>query len=413
MASMIDFSGLTSVKRLTRDALLLCFSAFFADLGYQGVAALFPLYIVLELHRPVYWYGAITGIAFGAGSLFAFVGGLAGDRYDKKYVAIAGNAFIPLMAFSGLAHDLWLSALLFILGWWARYFRTPARRALLVHVTAPEDRALAFGVLHALDIGGGMLSALCALALLALQVPVGSIMLLATLPLIVSTAVLFFVQRRILYRDETPLLGSPIASPAAAPDGRTLLILLLASATLYGFSFYNLGFPILTATHGRAGTAGYELGVLAFAIYLGVSAVSGYVLGARSSSPLRSLWLLGYLPSAIGSGLIGVSVLLHFNEIAFYLFVATLGFGMGAVETLEPTLVSSLVGSTTLSRGMGFLSISRSVGQFLSNLIMGVLFSFSQSVPYFYAFASASLATLILGAADARFGASARPSRRP
>jgi len=392
---------------MTRDALLLCFSAFFADLGYQGVAALFPLYIVFTLHEPVYWYGIVTAIAFGAGSLFAYVGGLAGDRFDKKYISIAGNAFIPLMAFSGLAHALWLSALLFILGWWARYFRTPARRALLVHVTPPQERGYAFGVLHALDIAGGMLSALFVLLFLSLHVPISTIMLYAALPLIASTGILLFVQRTRLYSDETPMSERGTGAPAAAE--RRLLVFLLAAATLYGLSFYNLGFPILTATNGSATTSGYELGVLAFVVYLGISAVSGYALGARRISPLRSLWLLGYLPSALGSCLIALSVLLHMNELAFYLSIAVLGLGMGAVETFEPTLVSSLVGSTTLSRGMGFLSISRSVGQFSSNLIMGLLFSLSRSAPYFYAFGSALLATLLLAVAEARYVKASRP----
>ncbi len=388
---------------MTSDALLLCFSAFFADLGYQGVTALFPLHLVFSLHEPVYWYGIVTGIAFGAGSFFAYIGGLAGDRFDKKYVAIGGNTFIPLMALSGLANSLWLSALLFILGWWARYFRTPARRALLVHVTPNEERGYAFGVLHALDIGGGMLSALLALLFLARHVPVGVIMLYAAVPLVVSTVLLFFVKRTTLYQEESPLRERPVENAASEKADRTLLIFLLAAATLYGFSFYNLGFPILTATGGHATTSGYELGVLTFVIYLGISAISGYALGAMKLSPLRSLWLLGYLPSAIGSGLIALSVLMHLNELAFYLFVAVLGLGMGAVETFEPTLVSSLVKSSTLSRGMGFLSISRSIGQFLSNLIMGLLFSVSGSAPYLYAFISALLATVVLGAAEARY----------
>jgi hypothetical protein len=84
--------------------------------------------------------------------------------------------------------------------------------------------------------------------------------------------------------------------------------------------------------------------------------VAGYVLGGGRVSSLTALWLLGYLPSALGSGLVGGSALFHVNELAFYLFIAVLGFGMGAVETFEPTLVSSLVGSTTLSRGMGYLT---------------------------------------------------------
>jgi MFS family permease len=386
---------------MTGDALLLCFSAFFADLGYQGVSALFPLYIVFALHEPVYWYGIITGIAFGAGSFFAYIGGLAGDCFDKKYVAIAGNILIPLMAFSGLAGSLWLSATLFILGWWSRYFRTPARRALIVHVTPKEQRGYAFGVLHALDIGGGMLSALFALLFLALHVPVSSIILYATLPLIISTILLFFVRRITLYPEETPLQERGVGGGPKAE--RTLFIFFLVAATLYGFSFYNLGFPILTATGGSATTSGYELGVLAFVIYLGISAVSGYVLGGMKRSPLHSLWLIGYLPSALGSGLIALSVVFHMNELAFYLFIAVLGLGMGAVETYEPTLVSSLASSASLSRGMGFLSVSRSIGQFLSNLIMGILFSVNGFVPYAYAFASALLATGVLGAADVRY----------
>jgi MFS family permease len=387
-------------KRLTRDASLLCFSAFFADLGYQGVAALFPLYLVFSLHAPVYVYGIVTAIAFGGGSLISYAGGLAGDRFDRKTIAIAGNAFIPLMAFTGITHDLRASAAFFILGWWARYFRTPARRALLVNVTRPEERSFAFGFLHALDIGGGMLSALLALLFLWLRTPVGTIILYALLPLVVSTALLFFVQRTDLYHAETP-------GPAAGtrdPQGRALLIALLVSATLYGFSFYNLGFPILTATGGHATHAAYQAGVLAFVIYLGISAVSGYVLGAGRWSAARSLWLLGYLPSALGSGLIGVSELLHLKALAFYLAVAVLGAGMGGVETFEPTLVSSIVKHGRLSHGMGFLTVSRSIGQFASNLIMGLLFSMSRSVPYFYAAGSALLAALVFGSvASGRF----------
>jgi MFS family permease len=389
----MSFSALLPGRRLPRDAYLLAFSAFFADLGYQGVAALFPLYLVFRLHAPVYVYGIVTAIAFGGGSLVAYLGGLAGDRFDRKTIAIAGNALIPLMALAGLTHDLGFSAVLFILGWWARYFRTPARRALLVNVTPPQDRSLAFGVLHALDIGGGMLSALLALLFLWLHAAVGTIILYAILPLIVSTALLFFVELTKLYPAETP---RPAAG-ARDPGGRALMVALLVSATLYGFSFYNLGFPILTATGGHSTQAAYESGVLAFMTYLGVSAVSGYVLGVGRSSAVRSLWLFGYLPSALGSGFIGVSELLHLHAAAFYASVGVLGLGMGGVETFEPTLVSSIVGPTRLSRGMGFLTVSRSIGQFLSNLIMGVLFSMSRSVPYFYAAGSALLAALVFG----------------
>ena len=409
---MTRLAAISPARRMTRDGVLLCLSAFFADLGYQGVAALYPLYLVFVLHAPVYWYGAVTAIAFGAGALVSYLGGLAGDRFDRKRIAIIGNCFIPLMALCGLTHVAWLSGLLFILGWWARYFRSPPRRALLVQVTAPGERGFAFGFLHALDIAGGMLSALAALLSIALGWPIGLIMLGAIAPLAVSTGLLFFVRRTQLYPETTSLAQRGEAGVAGARADRTLLVCLLAGAVLYGFSFYNLGFPILTASGGRATTSGYELGVLAYVVYLAVSAASGYLLGALKASPLRSLWLLGYLPSALGSGLVGLSVLLHMNALAFYLFIAVLGAGMGAVETFEPTLISSLVGAPTLSRGMGFLSVARAVGQFVSNLVMGVLFSLSRSVPYFYAFASAMAAAAVLGFAEVRYSSAARAPAR-
>jgi MFS family permease len=387
----------TNNRWLTQDALLLSLSAFFADLGYQGVTALFPLFLVLELHQPVYLYGLFTALSFGAGSMFAYLGGKAGDKVDKKTIAILGNIFIPFMSFSGLSENVFLCGTLFVLGWWARYFRTPARRALLVQVSPHEYRAKVFGFLHALDITGGMLSALFALLFLALHLPIGTIILFSLVPLLISSAVLLPVKRTVLYMDE-PSTATEQEKKATQQRNQTVFIALLAAATLYGFSFYNLGYPILTVATvtGKQSYSHFLFGVLTYAIYLGVSAISGYTLGAAKVRPLRSLWLLGYLPSALASLLIGISYVLHLPVVALYVFVAVLGLGMGAAETFEPTLTSLLVQSTDLSSGMGWLSVSRSIGQFLSNLIMGLLFALSQFASYFYAFAAAFIATAIL-----------------
>lgn len=388
----------------SRDVLLISFSAFFADLGYQGVTALFPLFIVLHLHAPVYLYGIITAASFGVGSFFAYIGGRAGDKYDRKWVAFWGNLFIPFMSFSGLFNSVWLCGCLFVLGWWSRYFRTPARRALLVEVSPADVRSKVFGFLHALDIGGGVFSTLFALFfVLIAKLSIGSVIALSAIPLLVSSALLLFIKRDKLYPIEQPnRKESPLEAAKGQSREKTLFVALLVSATFYGFSFYNAGYPVLTAATSRS--SGYALGLLAYLIYLGISAVSGYALGARKLQPIRALWTLGYLPSAIASLLIGASIFFHLPALAFYLFVAGLGLGMGAVETFEPTAVSTLVRSTNLSRGMGWLSVSRSIGQFVSNFVMGIIFSFSQPLAYGYAFAASLVATSILGAADLRTG---------
>jgi MFS family permease len=387
---------------LTRDALLISFSACFADLGYQGVTALFPLFIVLQLHQPFYVYGIITAISFGVGSFFAYIGGRFGDRYDRKTISLLGNIFIPFMSFSGLTHVIWLSGLLFILGWWARYFRTPTRRALLVDVSPPEHRSKIFGFLHALDIAGGMLSALLALLFVALHVPIGTIILFSIIPLLASSLVLALVKRNTTYQvpEEDEQNSSQRELQARLRSNQVIFIALLVSAAFYGFSFYNLGFPILTVATSQHSNYSYVLGILTYAVYLGVSAISGYALGSTRIRPLRALWLLGYFPSALASILIGFSYLFHLNTIIYYVAVAGLGLGMGSAETFEPTLTTLLVSSSKISSGMGWLSVSRSIGQFISNLVMGFLFTLGQFDSYLYAFLSAIIATTILSIAE-------------
>ncbi len=400
MYTKISIKGKNTSHWLTRDAFLLSLSAFFADLGYQAVTALFPLFLVIQLHQSVIVYGIVTGASFGIGSFFAYLGGKAGDRFDKKKIAIIGNLFIPLMSLTGLFLNVWIASILFILGWWARYFRTPARRALLVEVSAPEHRSKIFGFMHVMDIGGGMLAALFTLLLLFLKVPISTILLLTSIPLLISTSVLFFVSQEKKY-----VVTSVATDQQAKSEKKHVLvsgtfIALLVAATLYGFSFYNLGFPILTVAKEAKSAIG---GVLTYAVYLGVSAISGYLLGSTRLKPLKALWEFGYLPSAFASLAIGITYLFHLSIPIYYVAVAVLGAGMGAVETYEPTLTSTLMDSQRLSTGMGWLSVSRSLGQFLSNVIMGFLFTFGEFNSYFYAFFASLLATIVLFVAQRKF----------
>lgn len=53
---------------LNLDSFLLCFSAFFADLGYQAVSAVFPLFIVIEMRQPAYIYGVLFSFGYGIGT---------------------------------------------------------------------------------------------------------------------------------------------------------------------------------------------------------------------------------------------------------------------------------------------------------------------------------------------------------
>jgi MFS family permease len=385
---------------LNRDVLLISFSAFFADMGYQAVTAVFPLLIVIQLGQPAYVYGLLLALSYGVGSLFALVGGRLGDRYGKKKLALLGNLLIPLMSVSALFPNVVAVGALFIFGWWARYFRTPARRAWLVEVSDPAHRSKIFGFLHALDVGGGMIAVVYSIVLVLVGMPLDQIVLVTAIPLLVSSLVLAMARTRPHPNyPQTEQSGDPQPREEHQEEtNRFIFRWLLISATLFGFSYYALGFPIVTVAESQGSAV---LGILTFGIYLGVSAVAGYLLGSvRGRRPFRTLWSLGYMLAAVSSLLIGASYALNYGLGLYYLGAAGLGFATGSVETFEPVLISTLVRSRRLSSGMGWLSSSRAIGLFTSNIIMGALFTFSQFGSYLYAAASALAAAAILLAVE-------------
>jgi MFS family permease len=387
---------------LSRDALLLSLSAFFADLGYQGVTALYPLFIVIDLHQSPLVYGLITGLGFGVGSLFALIGGKLGDKLPKKPIIIIGNLGIMLLAFSGVSHQVWISGLLFMGGWWFRYLRTPPRRALLVSSTKPEYRSKVFGFLHALDIGGGLLSIVGAISFLLLHVSLGHIIVFSAVPLIMSSLVLLFVGKSQQYAIEVKSKETTINAEEASRSvrhHRQMFMAIIIAAGLYGFSYYNLGFPVLSAAKvSRLAVVGLAV----FGVYLGISAVSGWLLGRRNMKGLRPLWGYGFLPSVLASLLIALNAALRGGVWIIFPAVAILGFGMGAIETYEPAMAASLRTSGNVSSGMGWLSVARSLGQFGANFIMGALFVVGEAYAYVFAAAAALLAAVILALTELR-----------
>ena len=389
---------------LTEDVLLISLSAFFADMGYQAVTAVFPLLIVVELGEPAYVYGVLLAFSFGVGSVFSLVGGKLGDRYEKKKLAIAGNLLIPLMSVSVLFPNVVAIGALFVFGWWARYFRTPARRAWLVEVSDPSRRSKVFGFLHALDVGGGMIAVTYSIVLVLGGTPLREIVLITAVPLLVSSLTLALAGTRphAAYAGAAAAMAEAPAAKDEPQDrvNRFVFRWLLVAATLFGFSYYALGFPVLTVAQSQGSMA---LGILTFGIYLGVSAGAGYLLGSvRGKRPFRTLWSLGYLVAAASSLVVGASYALHYGLGVYYLGAAGLGFATGSIETFEPVLTSTLVKSGRLSAGMGWLSSSRALGLFTSNIVVGVLFTYSQFDSYAYAAAAAVVSAAILAAVEFR-----------
>jgi MFS family permease len=185
----------------------------------------------------------------------------------------------------------------------------------------------------------------------------------------------------------------------------------LVASALFGFSFYSLGFPILTAAQSAGGATPHAeaAGVLAYALYLGVSAPTGLIAGGARRAGTWTLALWGYLAACLGSVVLAVFGTAG-GPIGLYLGVIILGLALGVVETLEPTIVSRVTPSNRKSRGMGALTAARSIGLFCGNLFMGLLYHFGPSYSYSYAALVALAAAVILVAAGRRTVAPSNPA---
>jgi len=366
------------------EVLKISFSAFFADLGYQAAVVMFPLIFVIYLGAPMWLYGVAEAINYGLGSLMAFLGGLAGDRFGRWRVAVLGNAVIISVSLLGFARYWWQALLIFMVGWWFRNFRSPPRRAMLTEVTDPGERGEAFGLLHALDIAGAALSITYTAVLLFLRFPVEYLLLITAVPLVVSTLLIALVRAG---------RGVNVRSISMAEFRRLgrALWLIVISTFFFGFSQYSFGFPVITTAEF---THEDYLAVITYGVFLATSSLFGYVFGKSRVNEYVGLSFLGYLLGVFAS--LGFALLSPLGVVGIYPAAFLLGVAVAATETFEPTIISKVAPEERMGLGMGLLSFGRSVGIFLANTVMGLLYQIHYSYAYYFAATSSLVSFLIV-----------------
>lgn len=378
---------------LTPDLWSIGLSAFFSDMGYQVILGGFALFMVGSLHSPVWAYGLAMAVLYGPGALWTYVGGRVGDRWGHRRVALWGNALVPLMSLAGLAATPVAAVAPLAVGWWARNFRKPSRQAMLRQAVAPGRRGRAFGFLHTLDQAGAVLAGLGLLWLLAAGFSFAVIFLLTAVPLGLSTVML----SRVRTAPSAPAPAGPAPGPGPAPSRAYRRV--LVAAALYGFGSYSLGFPVLTVAQGTHSDA---LGIGAFVLYLAVSSATGTVYGRRTGGRLTELAGWGYGMAGLGSAGLAAAWALRWGVAGLYPAMGVLGFALGVVGTLEPTVVARLVPARLAGRGFGGLSGARGLGLFSANVAMGVLYHVTPVSAYAYAAAIALAAMVLLTTSSRR-----------
>ena len=159
--------------------LLLSFASFFNDVATELLTKIgIPFFLVAVLGSQVWIVGLVDGTAETVATFLQFLTGWWADRTGRRRpFVIAGYALSnltkPLLYFVGA---WWQVLLIRVADRAGKGLRVAPRDALIAEITPVEQRGRAFGLNHALDPAGAMLSLLAgALIVMASQDPSASL----------------------------------------------------------------------------------------------------------------------------------------------------------------------------------------------------------------------------------------------
>jgi MFS family permease len=360
---------------LNRTVLGVGLTSLFSDWSHETATAVLPAFLAVIGAGPA-WLGAIEGIADGLSSFAKLASGHYTDRLKhRKPLAVFGYAFTAIATASfGLATH----ALQILAGrsaaWLGRGIRSPAKKALLAADVPPGAYGRAFGLERLMDTLGAILGPLTALWIL--QVTNHSyrkVFLWTLVPGMIAVACFWLLvrERPMEVKQKKSFLQGLRTLPA---EFRRFLV----GVGIFGAGDFSHTLLILYATkmlsteYGMAKAA--SLAVILYTLHNVFYAGSAYVSG----------WLSDRVPHrrailAAGYGLACVTALLlctgtHSLWLLGGIFVIA-GLYIGTEEALEDSVAAEIVPREQHGMAFGTMAAVNAVGDFLSSLLVGALWS--------------------------------------
>jgi MFS family permease len=369
---------------LNRTVLGIGLASLFSDWGHEIATAVLPAFLG-SLGAAAGWLGVIEGVSDGLSSFAKLGSGYFTDGLRRrKPIALAGYLVTALAtAAFGLATAAWQVLIARAIAWLGREVRTPVRKALLAASVDGSAYGRAFGFERAMDTIGAIIGPLTALWLVAVfQAKYHIVFALTLLPSIAAAALIGLVVQEkarapvphASFAERLNLLPSvyrrlllAVGIFGAGAFSHTLLILWAAQRLM----------PTLGATN--AASVSVALYVLHNFFYAGFSYVAGLL---ADHFPKNRLLAVGYaLATLMATGIMFLPTNLWLLGVVFMFG----GVQIAIEETLEDSLCASLVESAQHGMAFGILATVNGVGDFLSSVVVGLLWSiFGSTVAFGY-----------------------------
>jgi MFS family permease len=388
----------TSVQEkswITRGVLGIGLASLFSDWGHEAATAILPAFLS-SLGAPAFALGVIEGVSDGFSSFAKLAGGWIADRpLWRKPTGIIGYLATALSTFGYAFAQSWPAVLgLRGAGWIGRGSRGPSRDALLADSIAPGQEGRAFGFERAMDTLGAVLGPLCATAL------IGAVGTRGVLRWTLLPGLLAAVSFAWLAPKAKQGIGhhglSITASFAQLPKTYWHY---LAGVFAHGIGDFAPTLLILRASQiltprfgvGRAAT----ISVALYTFHNLVNAAAAYPAGALGDRiGKRGLLAAGYLVAAIAyAGFILEPPTIPVLVVLFGLA----GVHGGFQQSLEKSLAAQILPTTMRGSGFGVLATANGIGDLISSIAVGALWSsVSPAAGFAYAMAFTLLGAVLI-----------------
>jgi MFS family permease len=362
-------------KWLTPTVLGVGLTSLFSDWSHEIATAVLPAFLAAIGAGPA-WLGAIEGIADGLSSFAKLGAGHYTDQLKKrKPLAVFGYAVTAIstasFAFATHAYQVLLGR---AAAWLGRGVRSPAKKALLAADVPPSAYGRAFGLERLMDTVGAIVGPLTALWLLrTTNHNYRAVFLWTLLPGMVAVGCFWLLVRE--RPMETRKKQSFLTGVRALPSTFRRFLL---GVGVFGAGDFSHTLLILFATRmleptqgmARAASVAVGLYTLHNVFYAGSAYLSGWI---SDHVPHRKVILAG------GYALAGATAILlttapHQIWLLAVIFILA-GIYVGTEEALEDSLAAELIPKEQHGMAFGTLAAVNAVGDLVSSLAVGFLWS--------------------------------------
>lgn len=377
---------------LNRNIVGMGISSLFSDWGHEMATAILPLFIVTIGASPAA-LGGIEGASDGAATFAKLAGGRLADRVGVRHVAATLGYLITGLATGSFAlAQTWFELLIArTVGWMARGVRGPCRDNLLVESVPAAKVGTAFGFHRSFDTLGAIIGPLCAMFLLH-RIGFRSIFVLSLVPGVLSAVSFFFFVRE----PKEEHLEGPRAFPgwnAAMPPAFRRFLLAVG---VFGIGDFAHSMLILRAAQLMGSSAkAMSIAVGLYVVHNVAHAILDYPIGVAGDRYQRRYLLAGwYVVSLIAAIGFAIGPTSFVSLVVLFILEGTV---MAAEETLESAVAADLLPANVRGTGFGILAGVNEVGDLVSSVAVGLLWThLSAEAAFGYAALMSAMGSVLL-----------------